>query len=306
MKTPERWLIVSSALLLFACRWLPTPAQSTPAPTFTPLGSASTEPTATAPVISTVTLAPTFTPLLLTPEVTTASGPVNLTPTEPGPVRIQFEPGAIAAQMSGHLEPFGFQTYVLRALGGQVLRARLLPPPVEEPKAILVIWGADGTVLISDHALATSWEGTFPSTQDYFIEVRANPSTPVDYVLEVVISPLVTPSSSEGGQPQRIQFAPGAVSAQVHGHLGPSQAREYVLRALAGQKMWVRLLPPPTDEPEVILVIRGEDGTVLISDHALATSWEGVLPTTQDYFISVRAHPSRTVDYTLEVVVLSP
>jgi hypothetical protein len=55
--------------------------------------------------------------------------------------------------------------------------------------AILVIWGADGTVLISDHVDATAWAGELPSTQDYYIAVRSVAQTPVDYVLEVIIPP---------------------------------------------------------------------------------------------------------------------
>ena len=55
--------------------------------------------------------------------------------------------------------------------------------------AILVIWGADGTVLISDHADATIWAGQLPSTQDYYIHVRSVAQAPVDYNLEVIIPP---------------------------------------------------------------------------------------------------------------------
>jgi hypothetical protein len=43
---------------------------------------------------------------------------------------------------------------------------------------------------------------------------------------------------------------------------------------------------------------------VLISDHAGATEWSGVLPVAQDYYIDVMAAvDSSVVDYTLEVVI---
>jgi hypothetical protein len=263
---------------------LPTATEAAP--------TASPTPPATFPP-ATSTLAPTSTPR---PAVSPTVAPPA------GPTRIQFARGAVSAQVSGHLPPGGSHTYVLRALGGQTMMARLLPPSSGDPKAILVIYAADGSVLISDHALATQWEGVLPSTQDYFIDVRCNPNTPHDYTLEVIIPPLATPTP-ESGLPTRIQFAPGAISAHVTGHLDPSQMRTFVVRALAGQTMRAQLLPPPSGEPTVILTIHGADGSVLISDHALATEWEGVLPITQDYFIDVRANPSTPVDFTLEVTI---
>jgi len=63
--------------------------------------------------------------------------------------------------------------------------------------AILVIWGADGTVLISDHADATTWVGQLPSTQDYYISVRSIAQAPVDYTLEVIIPPATADFSGQ-------------------------------------------------------------------------------------------------------------
>jgi hypothetical protein len=104
-------------------------------------------------------------------------------------------------------------------------------------------------------------------------------------------------------EPSRIQFSPGATSAQVTGSLPAGGAHHYVLNAMAGQTMYVRFVPPPIAEPDAILIIWGADGTVLISSHADATAWEGPLPSTQDYYISVRSHAERATDYTLEVII---
>jgi hypothetical protein len=57
-------------------------------------------------------------------------------------------------------------------------------------EAILVIWGADGTVLLTDHAEASSFEGEIPKNQDYFILVKADPDDGADYTLTVTIPPI--------------------------------------------------------------------------------------------------------------------
>ena len=50
-------------------------------------------------------------------------------------------------------------------------------------------------------------------------------------------------------------------------------------------------------------VVFGQDGTILVPDSADATSWQGQLPATQDYFIDVQSTLPTPTNYTLEVVV---
>jgi len=77
---------------------------------------------------------------------------------------------------------------VLSAMAGQEMTVNLSDSSAGV-SAILIIWGADGTVLISDHADATIWVGEIPFTQDYYITVRSVIQAPVDYTLEVIIPP---------------------------------------------------------------------------------------------------------------------
>jgi putative hemolysin len=116
---------------------------------------------------------------------------------EAEPARIQFAPGAISAQMRGVLAPNGVDRYVLSAMAGQEMTLDLSTTPAGGPalvNAILVIWGADGTVLISDHADASRWVGPLPATQDYYVDVRSVAQAPVDYTLEVIIPPATSGS----------------------------------------------------------------------------------------------------------------
>ena len=77
---------------------------------------------------------------------------------------------------------------MLSAMAGQEMTVNLSDASAGV-NAILIIWGADGTVLISDHADATTWAGQLPSTQDYAIHVRSVAQDSVDYTLEVIIPP---------------------------------------------------------------------------------------------------------------------
>ena len=202
------------------------------------------------------------------------------------PERIQFAAGTTSALVSGGAPAGGGHNYVLSAMGGQTMTVHL---GVTQGLGLIIIWGADGTVLISDHAEATDWTGVLPSTQDYYIDVRAAADNPaLAYALEVSI-------------PARIQFAPGAISAEVSGSLPPAGAASYVLGALGGQTMTVELT---FTQGLGLIIIWGADGTVLISDHAGATEWTGVLPSTQDYYIDVRAAADNPpLMYKLEVTI---
>lgn len=129
------------------------------------------------------------------------------------PERITFAPGAISSEVQGTLAAGGLAQYVLSAMAGQEMTVYLLTDNREEENAALVIWGADGTVLISDHAGATTWTGVLPATQDYYIDVSSLVDTPVAYTLEVIIPPA-------GDTPPEIQVLPLDVPVGFEGLFG--------------------------------------------------------------------------------------
>jgi heat shock protein HslJ len=134
---------------------------------------------------STGTPAPTPTPYVTPQPTSTPTQPANQ-PT-PSPERINFQAGATFATETGNLPDSGSDFYVLRALGGQTMTVEL---SFTQGQAILAIWGKDGTVLLSDHAEATRFQGVLPSTQDYFILLKGRPDGETNYGMEVVIPPL--------------------------------------------------------------------------------------------------------------------
>lgn len=104
----------------------------------------------------------------------------------PTPQRITFAPGGTSASESGQLTASGSALYVLRAQAGQTMRLDLT---ASQGRAILVVWGEDGTVLQTDHTEVTSLERKLPASQDYFIQVKGYPDGPTDYQLEITIPP---------------------------------------------------------------------------------------------------------------------
>ncbi len=98
----------------------------------------------------------------------------------------------------------------------------------------------------------------------------------------------------------RIRFEPGGTSANVAGALVVNGMDSYVLTALAGQTMTVKV---ESGAANVLLSIHGADGQVLKSSGAGSANWSGLLPATQDYFITISAASGLVVNYTLSVFI---
>jgi hypothetical protein len=185
--------------------------------------------------------------------------------------RIRFQPGATSGVVSGQLAPYQTHEYVLRASAGQIMQVVLWPPTAG---VNIVIWGADGTPLKRWSEQEVGWQGKLPKTQDYYIQVIALDQA-VSYCLRVTVF-------------ARIQFARGATSATVSSPVqhcipqGADVVGGYVLRAFAGQTMGVTLTSPNHD---VYLTIVGANGVPLKYYDDWSTTWEGVLPSTQDYYL---------------------
>jgi hypothetical protein len=128
------------------------------------------------------------------------------------------------------------------------------------------------------------FRGTLPSSQDYILALSAGDAATA-YTVNVVI-------------PERISFAPGAISATLEGNLPAFGSHSYILGASAGQEMEVNVTP----EGNVRLSIYGVDGTVLMSGMGEGSSFTGTLPSTQDYILDLFAG-DHAVAYTLQVTI---
>ena len=198
----------------------------------------------------------------------------------PTPKRINFAPGAISATRTGVLTMGGMVRYVLGINAGQTLNASVASG---NNNVDLVIFGADGTVLISDHADASSWSGVVPSTQDYYIDVRAIDGTSANYTLTVTIPPDTAFAATSfhpaysfcAGHDFGDRHRPGGAGRQQRvrdqGQCQPADADQHLCRGAGGGSLrgWVRTAR---------CCSRRWGGL---------SNFSGELPSTQDYFITV-------------------
>ena len=107
-----------------------------------------------------------------------------------------------------------------------------------------------------------------------------------------------TPYRSTGaisnGKPQRIEFAPGEISAIVQGNLLEQNSQPYIIEAAQGQIMTVTL-----EGTGVSMNLLQENGQAIDSSAHQTRSWTGQLPKTDKYTIQVTG----TGAYSLDVAI---
>lgn len=228
-----------------------------------------------------------------------ALAPLTISHAQPSAQRLRFAAGADTITRQGVLRFGGVDRYVIRLGANDDFS---VSADSGNNNVILVIWGADGTVLQSDHVDSNTFTGVTPSTQDYFIDARAIDGTSANYTLSVYARPIGPnpPPNPPGPSVKRIVFPPGSVSATVTGQVTPSNINEYVIRANAGQRMLVNV---EAEEQRVAISVVGADGTVLLSSMPGASSFSGNLPSTQDYYIKVIIQGQGFANYRLTVTV---
>ena len=108
----------------------------------------------------------------------------------------------------------------------------------------------------------------------------------------------ITPSA-----PTRIQFEPGGISATVQSTVTFPNRVEYILTAMKNQRMTVAL--DSADATVNFLVFGLSDHSTLKRFETEERVWNGTLPATQDYLISV-AIRNGSADFTLTVTIVWP
>jgi len=97
----------------------------------------------------------------------------------------------------------------------------------------------------------------------------------------------------------RIPLPAGATTGEVGAWIQPGEVQPYVLRALQGQPMLVQVLSPSN---EVTLSVRTQGGTFLLNPAARQSAWQGLLPVTEDYYLSIYGGSTATY-FTLSVEI---
>lgn len=136
------------------------------------------------------TLAPTPTATEDLPEATVVS-PTSTTTAPPDiveaqPIRIQFEPGATTATLTGHIAAAESTEYLARAAAGQHAHIEILSQ--NNVANFSLVGMSDGQPYKRLENEDRFWDGILPESQDYLIRVRSLKDA--DYSLFLTIDPL--------------------------------------------------------------------------------------------------------------------
>ncbi len=230
-----------------------------------------------------------YTPPVVTP-MPTMTAPVTPTPIQaatlqPGsPTRLDFSAGTTYREKMGDIPKGGTLSFVVSAEKDQLLMVDVGSRNLD---VTLGVKGAfDGTVLVNNSAQLTTWQGFLPSTQDYEITLTAG-GEDSNYDLGVTI-------------PAVILFSPGAISDAIQGTVAAQQNVHYMLYALAGQTMTVKVHSPNSD---VLLTLYGiDDGQPLVRSASGATEWSGILSRSQ-YFMIIVVSSGSSSQYLLDITI---
>jgi len=208
--------------------------------------------------------------------------PVQPTQILPDATRINFLTGTTTGSVTGTIQAGGMQTYVLEASQGQPM---IVMANSSNNDVTMSIKTKGGTSMLSAASKLSNWQGTLPTTEDYYISVYGG-AVAENFTLSVQI-------------PARIKFAAGADSANVSGKTVGGYAVAYTVFASKGQQMSVKLNGVGSN---AALTIYGfSDGQPYIRSVTGATNFNMKLPLTQDYIIEVVPMAGEVVNYTLVI-----
>jgi hypothetical protein len=135
---------------------------------------------------------------------------------------------------------------------------------------------------------------TFTPTQNEPSPTPTETQPPAD--ADSGAQPTTTPETPVG----KIRFAEGATSAYVYKLIDAGEKHHYLVRALEGQFL---LLTLSSSDEDVYLGVKGmSSGQILLDESDQATDWEGRLPASQEYLITVTSDNADT-DYFLSIEV---
>jgi hypothetical protein len=144
-----------------------------------------------------------------------------------------------------------------------------------------------GTTMLNAAAKQSTWQGSLPQTEDYYLTIHGGATTE-NFTLNVVI-------------PARIKFPEGADTVKVTGKTVGGYNVLYTLFAIKDQKMSVDLSNLSGD---AALTIYGfNDGQPYVRSVTEQTSFTFRLPSTQDYIVEVVPRAGSTVSYLMTIKI---
>jgi hypothetical protein len=105
----------------------------------------------------------------------------------------------------------------------------------------------------------------------------------------------------QGTSVRRVRFPRGRTTAVLRGSIINDGMNQYLLNARSGQKMTVHITSP-RNRAKFDVYLRGDRSVLANSGSEDTTDWEGELPASGDYVISVYSVGGNS-RYTLEVAI---
>ncbi len=245
-----------------------------------------------APVPTQYSLTVVVPPLGMQPSPTPLPVP-SATPTTAAAERISFAKGATSASRGGKLDAEQSMAYDIRVLRGQEMTTALY----STGSLSYSIVGADGTPIKRREVGGSPFVFTVPTTQDYRITIFADAA--LEYALNVTVPPLLPAATTTPAAPVRLSVPAGGTSVSAT-YIVDAYGRDgYLVRALAGQTMYVSIDSPDNIANFSLVGVR--DGQPLKRLENEDRAWQGMLPATQDYLITVANPLGVRVQYTLYV-----
>ncbi len=215
---------------------------------------------------------------------TVAPGRPTPTPQPPPATRLTFLNGATVGVVSAPIGAGQIQTYIVDVFQAQPMFVYVASASSD---VTVSIQDENGATILSPGARKISWQGSLTKTGDYYLTVHGGASNE-NFTMTVTI-------------PSRIQFGQGKDSATVSGKTVAGYNVGYTLHAAKGQTMSVNL--ENLSSKASLSIIGFTDGQHYLQPDAGQKSYQFMLPSTQDYIITVVPMNGLVVDYTLTITI---
>ena len=168
-------------------------------------------------------------------------------------------------------------------------------------------------LMVTVACLGSTYPTQVPNAVDTIVAATMRAITPANTAtVPVSATPIATPTFVIPTLPPvgatlvpppatRINFLSKATTGVVTGPISPGQSQYFVLNASVGQPLIVMVNSLNND---VTLSIRTQGGTWMLNAAAHQTTWQSMLPKTEDYYIGVYGGDT-TENFTLTIVIPS-
>jgi hypothetical protein len=127
-------------------------------------------------------------------------------------------------------------------------------------------------------------------------------AAPITLPSRPLSSPAAAPSAPTptSAPPVRIHFPPDGTTVLLKAHIAAEAAQTYAFQAIQGQPMLVAITPGES----LALSIETQGGTSLLRPSLGQSTWSGVIPRTEDYYLTVTGG-HKAADYALQVELVT-